>query len=671
MNTFSWSKLLLFTLFIIFSLTTAAQRLDSLTVDKLRQQAETCDSVGQKAISTLGGYYYFQKDAENLRYTTNREIECAKIHSDRRQLTSAYFHLILYHQAFSNGDSVVNAAEFLLTFLEKDTTTFSKKQKIRALIQLGGAYYYQYKDHEPAYRYFQQAKELALEIGDFNGYLEATRDLCRFYTLEGAYQKAIEIADDALAKIQSIEEKELNEFLLNGLKYNKARAMATNPLSDSLAIKEAYNVYKKHLSYLAKKDRKFSVKMTLTELLFAFKDYLPVDTLLAYGSQGIDLDKRYMGKSRDANLYKYHGKNLILAERYEAAQPVLDTALFFAKKRVKWYIAIADIYKAKMITNLRLGQTTQAEENFNLYRTYADSIQIAERKNELEMIETRYELSQKETENQLLKKESEALSVRSKFLTAIGTLLLFLLASGLYFYNIQRKNARKLAKLNETKNKIFTILAHDLKGPSLIFNNLTKKLSYLITKNKSDRLLELARHYEDSGAKISRTINNILEWAISEKETFANNPEKLVVLPMIKSALQVFEYDLQQKKIKIELDIAEDQIVLFDPNAFAIINRNLVHNAIKYAPINSVIKIQFNSQTKILEYIDGGVGFNQNKAEKILQRIPVKSEKGTRDETGTGIGLVTCVSLSAANSSKLSFLNLPEGGTKVSLQFVV
>ncbi|MEM1137346.1 MAG: HAMP domain-containing sensor histidine kinase [Bacteroidota bacterium] len=657
-------KLTLIGLFLLNYVIGFSQNLDPITIAALTEEAKECDSIGQRAISRLGGYYYGLGNKTKLRHYTQREITCAEANQDQQDIIRAYYHLLLYHQSFSGKDSVSTVAQFMLTSLESDTSFFAGSYKAKALFQIGSNYYFDYNDYTKAYRYYQKAKDLALSVGDMNQYGAIVRAIVQLYTYDKKCTKALQIADEALAKIKIGGRNQVAERNLVDLKYQRAQALINLPVANVEDKASAYQAYKNRIHFFQKRNSVLPIVNTMTSLLKDFDDILPLDTLLDYGERALSIVN-----FNTPNLYRYHGKNLIKIGKYKEAQKLLDIAIEEAKENIEWYGPMADIYSEMAIAHLRLGENKAAEAKFNLYKTYADSAKYEEQKNAVETIETRYQLNQKNLENTNLKKEAKRIEARTKLLGIIGALLLLLLGLSLYFYNIQRKNTKKLSKLNETKNKLFTILAHDLKGPSLIFNNLAKKLSHLITKKDTNRLLELAQHYEESGKKVSGTINRVLEWAISEKEAFANNPEALEILPIVKESMQDFEYEIKQKEIDVDVDIPQGQLITFDPNAFSIIHRNLVHNAIKYAPLKSVIKIRFNQQVKALEYIDNGIGISPNTIQKILNGIPVASRKGTQDETGTGIGLVTCVGLTTSNGSQLLFDNLPGGGTKVSLRF--
>jgi len=642
--------------------------MDSVRLEKLKAEAEIYDSTGYEAVTDLGEYYYHQHDQKNLRRYLLKEIDHAEHSGEKKKIGGAYFHTVLYHQTFSGKDSVFEASQVLLDFFEKDTSKLAGRYRIKALIQIGVNFYFDYDDNERAYKYYRMAQEEALKMQDKGQYASITKELSSMYNGQKRYKDAIGIIDTAFLNLERFPSGTIQDIYKINLSYQKA--VALNALADSTVNRQdIFMAYQDKLNYAERNSQKVSVSNVITRMLEGFRDYLPLDTLLVLGEKAIKVEKS--GRNSSPNLYLQHSKSLMEVERYQEAKDYLNTGLEQALNRTEWYGPIKDMYDLLTQIYIKEGNIEKAERSYSQYKIYQDSFVMDDRKDELEKITTNYELDKKKTENIILKKQAETLNSRAQFLAIIGGLLLSLLGIVFYFFQKTRSQAKKMEKLNETKNKIFTILAHDLKGPSLIFNNLAKKLNFLISKNDSNRLLEMAEYYEESGRKISRIINGVLDWAIAEKDSFISNPEKLEINPILRSIVNDFKFELEQKNIKVDIDVKDNANVVFDKNAFQIINRNLMHNAIKFSPIDSTINIKFDKQFRSLEYIDYGKGFDPEIASKIMQMMPVQSREGTMNEKGTGIGLVTCVKLLKENQGAMNIKTVTPIGTRVQIQFEV
>jgi len=665
--------ILLAIFFLLFHSFGISQKYNNKQIDSLKTETLNCDSVGIVALEELILYYQNINDPENQRFYIDLGIKCHASRKDKYKLIDAYWKLIIFHSIYSELDSSLDVSNKVLDIISDDSSMKAKRAKVGIWASLGSDYYIKKDDVQTAYRYFNKSIDLALKNNFYDLYLSGIGNLSSYYLYDEEFDKTHRLIEDALLKIPdhtldeneqlfSSTNKKALEYYKNEALYFKAKATLYSSSQDSLSKMNAYKhvlIYKK--GYINQPVYHLEV---LELIINTMVKYLPLDTLLNYGETGLKIDKDYDIKSH--NLYRFHAKNLIRAGRYREAENLLVEALKLAKMENDWYYELADTYNSLVEVNMNLRDFPRAQENFEMYKIYNDSTNIRKNRNAVETVETKFQLNQKIAENLRISQESKNLSERLKLLSIVGLLLLALFGLGLVFYTKQRKNAHNLSNLNKTKDKIFAILGHDLKGPSQAFNNLTKNLGYLIKQNDIQSLMKMAPHYEESGERLAKTINNVLNWALTENESFLNNPEKVNVFPVIRQSLEELEWELQNKNLTVELEIDPESEIFFDRNALKIINRNLIHNAIKFSPENSTIMIRFNNN-HCLEYIDKGTGINQNVVNKVMLETPVESTSGTHNEIGVGIGLVTCLKLVKLNNSSLNFLQNSPSGTIVRL----
>ena len=666
-------------LFIVFSLlqfNVLAQNYSAQKVDSLKQQALTCDSIGMEAIVELHNYYYSSgSDDKALRNYIQRAIDCAKSKNDIFATLRGYRYLLRYYSLYPGVDSTLIISSKIFDLVEKDTSIRAQKIEVETLSFIA-VQYYQDDDLETAYSYAKKTIDQAYEKQFYDIYIQTITYLVNFYLYDSKNEEAINIANEGLSNLPDINKVENTtlfrktnieslKFYKSHLSFQKASAILYNPDQSREDKIKAYDIIVDWMEENKEQTRFYLEGTSL--ILETLSDILPIDTLLAYGEEGLLLVKGSGDISE--NIYRFHGKNLIKTGQYRKAKTALETAIPLAKAQTDWFYELSDTYKALAEVHLELGETKKAKERLDLYSLYVDSSYVRKNENALENIEAKYALTQKEAENIVIKKEAQNLSERVKLFRLIGVLLFVLLALALVFYYQQRKNTKKLQHLNETKNKILAILGHDLKGPSAAFNNLSQKLSFLIKQNDINRLMELAPYYEKNGERLSVIINDVLNWALSENESFLNNPEDISILPIIEQAVEDLDWSLNDKNVSINISVSDGDNIIFDKNAFTIINRNILHNAIKFSPIDSSINIQYNKQNKNLEYLDHGKGMSAEVASKILSGIPVESDTGTNNERGMGIGLVTCLKLIEQNKGELFISNNSPSGTVIRLKF--
>lgn len=203
----------------------------------------------------------------------------------------------------------------------------------------------------------------------------------------------------------------------------------------------------------------------------------------------------------------------------------------------------------------------------------------------------------------------------------------------------------ELRNLNATKDKFFSIIAHDLKNPlnSVIgFSDLlTIKKDY--DTEKKERMYKIINR---SAKNVFTLLENLLHWARSQTKTIKVNAETHSLELIINETVNLISEAALKKDIDIQLDIPTDDIKVFvDYNMISTVIRNLTTNAIKFTPENGKIIISAeNSEAGYasIQVIDTGIGISQDKIEKLFKIEHKTSTVGTNNEEGTGLGLIIC-----------------------------
>lgn len=207
-----------------------------------------------------------------------------------------------------------------------------------------------------------------------------------------------------------------------------------------------------------------------------------------------------------------------------------------------------------------------------------------------------------------------------------------------------QKYSQELQELNATKDKFFSIIAHDLKSP---FNSITG-LSELI-KNEAkfmdvETIEQFAGVIHSTSANTFKLLENLLEWASIQQSKIAFQPESLILRKIAGEVIDLSFEKASSKKIEVINDIPEGMIIIADKNMLKTVLRNLLSNALKFTPTNGQVRISAISEDKQIEIqvIDNGVGIKPEDLEKIFKIDSNYSQRGTENEKGTGIGLMLC-----------------------------
>lgn len=212
-------------------------------------------------------------------------------------------------------------------------------------------------------------------------------------------------------------------------------------------------------------------------------------------------------------------------------------------------------------------------------------------------------------------------------------------------------SAEKLKQLNATKDKFFSIIAHDLRSPLASFQSILELLHTDYESISDDSKKQLIKAIYESSSHLNDLLENLLEWSLSQKNELQLNLQKHNICNLAEEALKAMQPGSIKKSISISNQISQQTFALCDQRATHTILRNLVSNALKFT--NQGGKITVNSQQKqinnrtywIISIKDSGIGIPSNKLLQLFQLDAQNSTAGTNDEKGSGLGLILCQEL--------------------------
>jgi signal transduction histidine kinase len=230
-----------------------------------------------------------------------------------------------------------------------------------------------------------------------------------------------------------------------------------------------------------------------------------------------------------------------------------------------------------------------------------------------------------------------------------------------------KKTNSDLLKLNKEKNKIFSILGHDLRSP---LSSLIMMLELFNSADLSEEeLKEMVTITKTQLISLNGSVENLFSWAQSQMEGLTVNPKSINLSELISEKTNLLKITADKKKILLNNQIDENVNVFIDRNHLGIIIQNLINNAIKFTKENGLIKIEvtYNAQKAFISVIDTGIGMKPELIERINNDLLVSSTKGTAGEKGTGLGLLLCKELIEKNNGAISFKSVSNQGTTITL----
>lgn len=232
------------------------------------------------------------------------------------------------------------------------------------------------------------------------------------------------------------------------------------------------------------------------------------------------------------------------------------------------------------------------------------------------------------------------------------------------------KSEAELRESNATKDKFFSIIAHDLKNPFNSILGLSGLVTLNVDKYDAKRMAKMTQGIHTAAKNAYNLLENLLQWSLAQQGMINYNPAEIKLLAFIKENVKNIQNQAQNKGIKINIDINKTISLVADRDMFSAVLRNLLSNAIKFTPEGGQIDISCISATNNevqLSIADNGIGIMPDDLEKIF-RINY-STRGTKTEKGTGLGLILCRDFMEKQNGSIRAESVKNEGSKFILTF--
>ncbi len=202
----------------------------------------------------------------------------------------------------------------------------------------------------------------------------------------------------------------------------------------------------------------------------------------------------------------------------------------------------------------------------------------------------------------------------------------------------------ELKELNGSKDKFFSIIAHDLRSPLSAFVGATELLSEDLLSMDTNKIKKITGSMKRSAKNIYDLLENLLEWSRLMRGVMKFDPNELNLLNAVETGLEVLKPSINKKQLKAVIKIPKRMMVFADINMLNGIIRNLVSNAIKFTPIGGKITVSAESinNSIIISVGDSGIGIPEDLKNKIFIVSEKTGRPGTEGEPSAGLGLVLC-----------------------------
>lgn len=326
--------------------------------------------------------------------------------------------------------------------------------------------------------------------------------------------------------------------------------------------------------------------------------------------------------------------DLVAKHNYAAAKSIYEDVL----KNIDVKYFDSDVTLLKMFfeglakANYKLGLYQLAADNLFRLDSLSQKIDEVARHNYFLDLQTKYETKSKE--NTIHNLELSKKNYATVAIVVISILLVFvILLVFIYYQN------RRLTQLNNFKNKVHSIISHDLRSPIYGMLGLSKKANYLIRKKDFETLNEVSNKIDENVNKIINLLNNLLTWALVRNKKL--QVENFSATESVLGVISFYQDILEAKHIVVKQNLPFDLCICSNKYVFELIVRNWVDNITKYAAATSInFSATTSSQNQVVITIANDGLIKEKDVNKIQQILLNKSKINIDNTTGLGLGLI-------------------------------
>lgn len=358
-----------------------------------------------------------------------------------------------------------------------------------------------------------------------------------------------------------------------------------------------------------------------------------------------------------------------------------DLAFFYFKKAYELSKSIKNNNKREIVSrNMAVFEENRGDFKKALgYRKeseqWKDSLNDQNKVWAIAEVEKKFAVKQKQKEVNVLQTANKLKEAQRNSLLYSTVLLLLLLGGSVYFYTQKTKQNKiilaqkeELDALNATKDKLFSIVSHDLRSSVNALKVSNGKLQEsLISKNFTE--LDTQLHNNSAIANGAyNLLDNLLHWALLQTKQSYFKKESLRLFFIVEQMVYNYKPLMLDKNIHLENKVSKSDLVDVDQESLKIILRNLLDNAIKFSRQDGSITLYSqNTDANYCDLVieDSGLGMDETTRQELLKETVLLSRKKNEDIVGTGLGLQLCKSMIKKNGGKLRIESEEGKGTKM------
>ncbi|KPM33199.1 Multi-sensor signal transduction histidine kinase [Croceitalea dokdonensis DOKDO 023] len=664
-----WKLLASLLFFLAITGHSSSQNTTIDSLNKLIKRYSTSNSLQEKdsvyvdALLSLGSAYRF-KNQDSLRQLSEKSLQL----STQINYTAGRIKALNLLGGHSSDDgNSTTAISFFKQALKLAEKHDKSKIQVSILNNLGSEYSYQ-GNYARALERFLKAIDLAKLHNDQKMLSILNENIGNMYASQREYEQALEFYDIVKKINQSLNNEIFTAETLSNIASIYADMgdfdLAMFSINSSISVFEKREIYDwlafaysvKGEIYLKQKKYNWAIYW-YEQCEILHKD---LDDERATIDLNNGLAKAFLGIGEDEKARNYAYKGLESSKKINDLQGQRDCEE-----------TLYQVYK----NGADYQQALTFHEN---YQKLHDSLSRNENQRSLNLLKTKFQYDQQK--KALIADNDKALAKQRYIIFVTLAILLILLATSIPLYlnhkkqkqlnkelNLKTENLRdreaQLHEINNTKDKLFSIIGHDLRGP-------IGALQGILRLNASGDLpdkdfLNFVPKLKADVDHILFTLNNLLSWGYAQMNGTSTKPKVTCLNKVVAQNLKLLSEVANKKQIKILNQLPDNPLGYVDENHFDIIVRNLVSNAIKFTEENGLVSIECEEQHKFWQIIvrDTGIGMDESTQQKIFETQSTFTTYGTNNEKGTGLGLSLCKEMVEKNNGEIWVESVPKKGS--------
>ncbi len=634
---------------------------------------------------------------QTVRDSLENEIAHIKVKSDFTTKDTVYINLLNKlgsELRYYNTDSLLQVSQ---TAYEYSSNINYKRGKINSLLGIG-TYYSDQGFHKKGIQYYEQALGIAKEINYTKKILESQNNVSVEYAYLGNYARALSgylKAEELAKKVDNkkmlsiinenianlyISQKDYKQGLVFFKKVKKINEELKNPIFSAETMSNMASAYADmgNLEY---------AMFNINQSIAIFEKKKIMDWLAyAYEIKG----KVYLKQEKYKwSLYWYHQSEMLheslqddrgkidllngmseayLGQEKDSISKVYALGAFKLSNKLQFKEGIQKCAKTLYKINKNKENYAKALVYHELYQKISDTLSRNENQKSLTMLKTKVE-HEKQKEELILANNIALAKQKNYVYYALAILLIFMIIT--YIINRNEKIQKKLnlelstkkddlekkeinlREINSTKDKLFSIIGHDLRGPIGAFQGLLKLFND--GEIGKEEFLNFVPKLKSDIDHISFTLNNLLSWGQSQMNGSILKPSEFCLAHLVQENFNLLTESAQKKSIKLINQLPPKTFSWADKNQIDIVIRNLISNALKFTPDSGSITVGCMRKPNYWEIFvkDTGVGMSFEMQDAIFNKNTNVTTYGTNNEKGTGLGLSLCKEMVVKNGGKI------------------